>query len=102
MERSAKNIEDLYTTIVAELMSAQDQDCVSKWDSLARVHEVLEAIAVEKDRLADCGQVRLSLGFAELYDEETGEKSKASFIDAIVTCPDLTEIVVSKQVKVLI
>ena len=44
MEVSTKNIEDLYTTIVAELMSAKDQDCINKWYSLDRVHEILEAM----------------------------------------------------------
>jgi len=89
------------TEYAASVVGAEYTELSDHKDRTAPDLEEITTLAAEKDRLADCGQVRLSLGFAELYDEETGEKSKASFIDAIVTCPDLTEIVVSKQVKVL-
>jgi len=37
MELSAKNIEDLYASIVAELVMVKNLDCVSKYESLVRV-----------------------------------------------------------------
>jgi len=89
------------TEYAASMMGAEYTELSDHENRTAPDLEEITALAAEKDRLAGYEQVSLRLGFASLYDEETGEKSKASFIDAIVTCPDLTEIVVSKQVKSL-